>query len=208
MINNNVNIFIHVATLNNYMSILEDFLDRIQKSGLGAIANIHICVAGNDIELPNHPVYHNGRLEQFEFPTLNRLSVLAKKQPDSKILYIHTKGVSTPDNPCIDDWRNYMAHFVINKFQDCLSALENFDTCGVDLRDRPALHYSGNFWWANANHINSLPEFKDMPLILTERHKAEFWICSRPGKHKSLWDSGINQFGRHLHRYPPERYIK
>lgn len=98
-----------------------------------------------------------------------------------------------------------MTYFLIEQYHKCLESLKNNDTCGVDLRNDPAKHYSGNFWWATAKHINTLPEFKDMPIILSERHKAEFWICSN-GKNDNLWDCGINQFERHLHEYPEEKY--
>jgi hypothetical protein len=92
--------------------------------------------------------------------------------------------------------------------------LETNDTVGVDLRDYPTLHYSGNFWWANALYINTLPEpyvfnnLEQYPNPLHSlRHNQEFWICYHKDKlHKSQWDCGINCYERHLHRYNPELY--
>jgi len=115
------------------------------------------------------------------------------------------KGISDPNNLCLIDWRNYMLYFLVEKYKICLDILKTYDTCGVDLRLDPVEHYSGNFWWSTANHINNLPEFKDMNIILSERHKAEFWICSN-GKHNNLWNCGINQMERHLHRYLENEY--
>jgi hypothetical protein len=51
-----------------------------------------------------------------------------------------------------------MLYFNIIKWRDCLNALIEYDTCGVDLRSEPVLHYSGNFWWSKASNINSLPK--------------------------------------------------
>lgn len=36
--------------------------------------------------------------------------------------------------------------------------------CGVDLVRQPELHFSGNFWWARADRIASLPEPNELPI--------------------------------------------
>lgn len=204
-------IFIHVATINNYNNILQEFIQRIIVSKLiDYVQQIFICISGNDVKLNLPPKFtiisNNCDINKFEFPTLEKIKSFTNKNPNSNVLYLHTKGVSDPENLAIIDWRNYMSYFVINKFQDCLKALENNFTCGVDLRLDPCLHYSGNFWWSKGSHINNLSNFEDMPIILSERHKAEFWICSTGLNHYCLWDSGINQYERHLHRYSAEKY--
>ena len=117
-------------------------------------------------------------------------------------------------NPCIEDQIQYMLHFLIIKWEKCVNALLECETCGVDLRAAPALHYSGNFWWSTANNIISLPppiQFNNLnryPNQLNSlRHNQEFWVCyNKKNKHGSLWDCGINVYERHLHRYPPSLY--
>ena len=115
------------------------------------------------------------------------------------ILYLHTKGVTTPDNLCIDDWRQYMTYFNVNQYQKCFDMLDEYDSCGVDLVSEPATHYSGNFWWANSSYIKQLPtideiKFPKIPPILSIRHNCEFWIGMGNGKLKSLWNSYINVY--------------
>jgi hypothetical protein len=108
-----------------------------------------------------------------------------------------------------------MLYFLISKWEKCINNLLECDTCGVDLRNEPTLHYSGNFWWSTSNNIISLPNpisFSNLnrypnPLN-SARHNQEFWICyNRNKKHISMWDCGINVYERHLHRYPKELYI-
>ena len=100
-----------------------------------------------------------------------------------------------------------MLYFNLKNISNIKKLLIKNDTCGVDLVNDPTTHYSGNFWWSTAEHINSLPSPKDIEVVISERHKCEFWICSKNGgKYSSLHDSGINVYQRHLNRYPKEKY--
>lgn len=204
-------IFFHIATINHYQKIVDEIINLIIDSGLiNDVDKINIGIVGNGfVDLPiNNKInilYQDSNLELFEFKTLNLLKGFARENESYNILYIHTKGTNSDTKP-INDWRKYMLYFLVEKYNECFKILENFDTCGVDLRKNPTLHYSGNFWWANSNHIKNLPEFKDMGVILSERHKAEFWICLF-GKHYSMWDCGIDVYQRHLFEYPKNKYV-
>lgn len=202
-------IFIHVAAINNYTEVLDELKNKINLELINYIQAVQICISGNSV-LKSDGKYvvnmNNTSSHSFEFPTLEKIKSYCKTNPNVNVLYLHSKGITDPNNECINDWRKYMTYFLVEKFDKCLDALNDYDTCGVDLRQHPALHYSGNFWWAKASHINTLPQFHEMPVILSERHKAEFWICSKSDKHLSLWDSQIDQFKRHLCRYPEEMY--
>jgi len=200
--------FVHIATINNYGAVLGDIVSKINAGLIHHVDRVFLCYVGRPATTNYGGKYENLHLSSslgaFEFPTLNHLRSFCATN-DCNVLYLHTKGVSTPNNKCIEDWRDYMLYFTAERFADCLEALKDHETCGVDLRDSPVPHYSGNFWWATSKHINTLLPFDQMPTVLTERHKAEFWVCSS-GKHKSLWDCGIKQNERHLHRYTKERY--
>jgi hypothetical protein len=190
-------------------------MDSIRDSGLYGLANgVHLGVVGSG-PIDNHDakvmVSRHGNVKAGEFFTLSLLQKHCAKDPEGLVMYVHTKGVTTPNNKCIEDWRNYMAYFNICRFKRCVKSLEAFDTCGVDWTLRPAPHYSGNYWWARAAHINRLPLVSDIqkpayPRALTIRHNAEFWIGMHKANHDELWNSGIGVFQRHLHRYSPEEY--
>mgnify|MGYP000533312832 FL=1 len=51
-------------------------------------------------------------------------------------------------------------------------------------------------------------KFPKIPPILSIRHNCEFWIVMGNGKLKSLWNSYINVYERHLHRYDTMEYKK
>jgi hypothetical protein len=63
--------------------------------------------------------------------------------------YMHAGGVS--EERC----RN--RDFVVERWQECVAALDHHDVCGVDWQLGPAPHFSGNFWWARPRYLSSLP---------------------------------------------------
>tara|TARA_E500000318_G_scaffold110234_2_gene125134 strand:+ start:215 stop:844 length:630 start_codon:yes stop_codon:yes gene_type:complete len=199
--------FIHIATIGNYQSIVDEIFSYIPNNGFD---DILVNIAGSgDIKLPSNTKILGQRsdLNDFEFSTLNYIKDYCKNNKESNICYLHTKGASTGNNICIDEWRQYMLYFNLKNISNIKKLLIKNDTCGVDLVNDPTTHYSGNFWWSTAEHINSLPSPKDIEVVISERHKCEFWICSKNGgKYSSLHDSGINVYQRHLNRYPKEKY--
>lgn len=171
----------------------------------------------HEIPICRHPklvINHaSSNVEEYELPTLARLFEHCVAHPDERILYLHTKGVGKEVNPCIEDWVQYMLYFLVEKHKDVILKLDTHTTVGVDLRQEPVLHYSGNFWWANASFITTLPHPIEFNCLITYpnplqslRHNQEFWICHNTDDHYSLWDCGINCYERHVHRYSREMY--
>jgi hypothetical protein len=212
-------IYFHIATIGKYQEIFDEIYSQIVKSNLiNEVEIINLCIVGGgklEVSLNEKiKIYRDLYVETGEFFTLNLIKQFSEStEQNFKILYIHTKGVTTPDNLCIDDWRQYMTYFNVNQYRKCFDMLDEYDSCGVDLVSEPALHYSGNFWWANSSYIKRLPtineiKFPKIPPILSIRHNCEFWIGMGDGKLKSLWNSNINVYERHLHKYNTEEYKK
>lgn len=209
-------IFFHVATIGNWSDIYNELFDKITKSGLYKnVEKIYIGLVGN---LNQDVSFWNKKIEciywaddsNYEFLTLDKLIQFCKNNVNDKVLYIHTKGVSAPPEhkEAIDDWRKYMSYFLIENYELCLNKLEEYDICGVDWVEQPAKHFSGNFWWANASYINSLPkDWADKNNIIDRRHNCEFMIgMNNDVKSCSLHNSNINVYERHLHKYKKEQY--
>lgn len=126
------------------------------------------------------------------------------------ILYLHTKGVSwigrDPTYTYIKDWKNLMLYFNVEKWKDCINALnDNFETVGVNWNTEHSYpHYSGNFWWAKASYIKKLPKLKRPKLINYKsqfglgpsncRLDAEFWLGLENPKFKCLHYSNVNHY--------------
>jgi hypothetical protein len=64
--------------------------------------------------------------------------------------------------------------------------------------NRPCLHFSGNFWWANTKHIKTLDT-----AMLKGKMDAEWWVLSNNPNSHSLFNSNKDHF---INRFPPEQY--
>ena len=211
-------VFIHSANLMGAEDRLAQYISLIHESQfINFVDKIYIVNIGEDLVLKANlekvEVINSGQnLEVNEQYTLVYMYKWAKEHQDYNILYLHTKGVGKDKIDAIEDWVSYMCYFLISKFDSCLRALETHVTVGVDLREAPMLHYSGNFWWARASHMTTLPNPENLlewknPLN-SPRHNQEFWICrdTNPQNHACLHDCGISCYERHIHRYPRNMY--
>ena len=215
MVNNPVDIFIHICTVNCWQYVVLDQFKRLLRSGLFDKARSINCVLAGSDSLPWYVPYNvieRVDPKRYEWPTLCNIKKFAEKNPDSLILYLHTKGVtnkgylekSVPDFrfKCKQDWRKMMEYFLIERYDLALSILEKADTCGVCLRGgnlkrhgkaawrfRKPLYY-GNFWWARASHILKLPITKE---LLIDRLAAERWIgMGDDSIMAEMWESKMN----------------
>jgi hypothetical protein len=139
----------------------------------------------------------------FELPTLRLMHDFSLNSPNTKILYLHTKGISyAKSDPRYEnglDWINYMLHFLCTKSDDCLRLLDYNDAAGCNFSEAPKAHFSGNFWWATSKYLKTLDTG-----LLTDKMSAEWWVLSKPDVKKSvLWQSGKNHFQE---RYAEEEY--
>ena len=135
-------------------------------------------------------------LNKYECITLRKLHAFSKENPDYKIFYLHSKGVSydkslTHKNACIKQWIQMMLYCLVDHSKQCIELLDYYDTIGINYCDHFFItymydtelnyysppHYSGNFWWANTNYIQNL----DVE-ILQRKYDAEFWLLSSQPK--------------------------
>lgn len=204
-------IYIHVCCVNNWAQVFESILFKIRDSGLyKRIDKIRCCVLGYPLEhvhLFRDPkievLQTNPNTDLFEPFTLNRLYADARdaKEP-FRVLYLHTKGVRYSGmNPNVIDWVNYLCYFNIYHYSLCMEILDaGFSTVGVNLQNQPALHYSGNFWWATSTHIANVG-----PCIFKEYLSPEVWITEKIlGKHACIAQSNVDHY---KDPYPPEKYV-
>jgi len=94
---------------------------------------------------------------RYEAHTLTLLQQYCKINPDHKVLYIHTKGISRPftdkdmfpsnnNKPWTYNWRNCMQWFSVMNYTSCLKDLDTHDIVGTKWIQGPSPpHYSGNF---------------------------------------------------------------
>lgn len=213
--------FIHSCNLENVGTYrLEYLIKTMQYTGC---ENIFDKIYINNIGLPVENMYgekyevtncsENSQL--FENPTINLMNDFSKANPDSYILYLHTKGIRySREDVKENSWINYMLYFLVEDYKNCISLLDQeYDTLGCDYSmdlDQtlflgcspypPPPHYSGNFWWANSNYLKNLPK---LCIKNPERNAPEFWLFKNKPNFYNLHSSNVN----HYHTaYPREMY--
>lgn len=194
---NKIAIFYHIGQLNHWREVYNDQINLLHQSGLYEVADFIYCGINGDEKLPepvpSKLIVNYNRDKVLEANTLEAMWNFARINPDFRILYIHTKGVTRIDalKEVADKWRKYMEYFVVSQWKRCIDELQNYDTVGVQLRDKAtywpdgkkividANYYDGNFWWVNASYIKTLDTkylyTNDTPWL---RGKSELWIGS------------------------------
>jgi hypothetical protein len=200
-------IFYHIAQIGLGAFIYQQQVHRLYASGLIKEADyIHFGVNGDNelFNVPDKATIKTNQNWKEETETLMSLRDFCKDNPDYKVLYFHTKGVSK-NNLQTSAWRLYMEYYVIDKWKECVSMLDEYDCCGTDYYPtgktiwsdgsvsepkEGTTFFAGNFWWANASHINKLD---NKYLESDYRLDRELWIGSIPEcKGKCLHYSRIN----------------
>jgi len=213
-------IFYH--TFQNEISafIYQQQINRLFVSGLMKEADyFHIGVNGNQemFYVPSKAkvVYNQNWKEETE--TMIALKDFAYENPDYKILYFHMKGASK-GTLVANSWRLMMEHFVIDRWKECVEYLNDYDCVGANLNPvgvtlwpngeithpvEGTYNFTGNFWWANAKHIQTL----DHKFLCSDyRIDRELWIGSNPNSNpKSIYQPGI--FDSYTHFYKEDDYV-
>jgi len=124
-------------------------------------------VHGN--EKKRKELWKDATLSEGECATFNVMQEFcAKKKAAGKrtfVLYFHSKGgccvrdlnsAKSPKPVPVASWREGMNTFAIEFPSICLRALLNGHlACGMEYQDA---HFSGNFFWADCDHVASLPK--------------------------------------------------
>ncbi len=153
-------------------------------------------------------IFYSENIKLHEYPGIEMVTKISNKNPNDKILYFHSKGI-TRENAA-NDWVAYLEYFNINNYKLALDLLDKGnDAVSVEYLKNPKPHFSGNFWWANCNYINKLK----LPNENSKRHEFEFFIgnCNKfkfISLHQSIddsqWFKGFNAKERGI--YTLENY--
>lgn len=180
---NKIFIFYHLYCVNHSYELFLNTLNRIIDSGLyQKTSNIYGNLVGdkkedilkllsNKFKQDKKIIFTKSLDATGEGCTLDLMHKHSQNNPNSKILYIHSKGASYDDerkktNPlCTTEfakqWTNRMHEYLIDNHEICLQNLNKKETDGIDFQEKPLPHYSGNFWWANSNYIKTLKSYID-----------------------------------------------
>ena len=210
-----IHIYFHICMIGAWRQVVSNLLKTCSVSGvLDKCTRCHLVVLGStdDFSILKRMIvpypkckfrFFGHYIARYERTALGIMhSDAVTSLANFKVLYLHSKGVSRPltvENRGIADWVQFMTYFLLHRNDICIRVLDKVDVCGVSLQQEPSIHLSGNFWWANSNHVRTLeseigPEYID----------PEMWICKNHATVVTLAQSNVN----HYHtRYSSVQYV-
>ena len=199
-IRDQIKVFYHVACMGNWQQVFYEQLQQLRKNGF---LNLNLTVLGSRQELATlreinaefrmnvNILFSSCQLSHFERPALLAIEKYAKEN-NGYVLYLHTKGVSSPGDETKIKWRRLMMRELVEKWESCMLQLLAYDIIGVNWREMPPVsHYCGNFWYASTRYLRKLanfdpyyqnPLFQIWDEINHKRLGCEFWIGSAAQK--------------------------
>lgn len=186
---NNV-IFYHIYAINHWKKIVYEQIGLIVNSGLyDNVDRIFCGIVGKEQTLifvqkfikrvlkhygvTNKFVFKSSTENSFEYLTLKMLQDYAKLN-DSKVLYLHTKGVTATIGTCDykfkKSWRKCMEHFCITRWARCVKYINIFDVCGAFYRES---RFRRTIAQCSIGRKDVLKWMNDKPIF------ARLYICNR-----------------------------
>lgn len=185
-----IGVVYHNYLFGNWKNVISEQLLRLKQSGLYDKADIIWATVNlnglteedylneikdyDKIQVDFH--VNNGA----EYPGIKKVKELGDTYDDIKILYFHTKGVTNDylegqkREKCDEkirnvlSWRECLEYFVIDKWEECVTKLDEYDNVGVTCNGG---WYWGNFWWSQSKHIK-----KCKPVDYWGRWDYEAWL--------------------------------
>jgi hypothetical protein len=222
--NNNI-CFIHSCSINYDTSKLDYLIDYINNNDiLDKLDLLIINNIGTDIPYDKYNsinsinsinynkikiINYSSDIHLYEICTIKLLhkfsNIMDSINKDVKVLYLHTKGSTCPNNKCVSDWINLMLYFMVSQHDKCIDLLDHYDSIGINyignnIEGTIKPHWSGNFWWSKTSWIKNLDNNN-----LVSRHDPEWFILSNENVNKyEMYNSNTNHY---VSEYPADLYI-
>lgn len=188
-------VVLHCFTVNNWEVKFIEQLSRIKAAGLYDIAQqVYVFITDPSGILEDRVkeillTYPGTKLDYSTvnygegFKALCKVDEIGKSTEDSKILYLHTKGVFNKYKNFktleidelkakgIDTWVEMLEYFLIDKWEECVNRLDDYDNVGVSCNSN---WWWGNFWWTTSKHLKNNIPFKTY--YKGSRWRSESWL--------------------------------
>ena len=178
--------FYHIYADGAWREPVEEHLEALQKSGLGAQDNFSLSVGlvGSEENIAAVRQFLSSHSDKWREIAASRegweqvtLSVLARESHDLQglVFYAHTKGASTPSR-FNTAWRQRMTYHMVTCWRQALQSLETHHAYGCHwMQLEGGWLFGGNFWWTRMSYLRLLP-----PPAIHSRWAAEGWVGLLP----------------------------
>ena len=200
-------IYYHCFCINDYEDRVLRTFEKIKRSGLlDQIDRIKlVCVGKPSQQIMDLPKVETILCRSNCIHEAITLNYMYHSNIYENVLYLHSKGVTRLGDKNINSWIDYMEYFCIERYQDRLRELQQYDATGVNIQYHyeftTSLLYSGNFWWSKSSYLKTLPS-----IIGPSYNDPEFWIINQTTKWYCVFRSGLEGMGHYTSRYLPHHY--
>jgi hypothetical protein len=183
--------------------------DNINEIRCGVLNNESQLIPSDIFYDPKIKIIYIGHSSEYERPTLLHMRHHSTIDVhDTKYLYIHTKGLrwfGTDKEDNVVDWIKLLIYWNIEKWQNAILKLDNYDTYGCNYypsNEFNPSHYSGNFFWVKNQYLQCLdvtigPGYND----------PEFWLFTKDPNFYNSYSSGLEGMGHYNEPFPETNYI-
>ena len=180
--------YFHVCQCGEWRRSFDLIMDEVRKHELydntseiriGIVSDSGEVNLDNDVwKDPKFKIVYIGNNTEYERPTLRHMKSQSHiDPPNTRYYYLHTKGIkhfNTPREEPIIHWIRDMLYWNIERWRDAIEKLKSHSTYGCNYN---SIHYSGNFWWATSDQIQTLSD--DIPDYYTG---PEDWVLTNKGE--------------------------
>lgn len=156
-----------ICCINNYLEIVEEQLDILQKGLLGVTTKLIIFITNYNNSCKNLDIllkkYKTKKFILVKSPdnlyekfAINNYKNYINSTKEYYLYYFHTKGVSRINDPYFSNIRKILNFYTLEKFKINIKLLKKYDSIGCSLSLYPKKHFSGNFWWSKSSYIKLL----------------------------------------------------
>jgi len=151
-----------ICCLENYYNIVQEQINKLVLDGLYEITdNIYCFICNyNDIILNILNKYDKIIVISTPANLYEKFAINNFKKYISDeyyLYYFHSKSVSRKEK-CYNDWRILCDYFTLTKWRLSIELLNYYDCVGINMKQFPKMHYSGNYWWSKSEHLNKLTD--------------------------------------------------
>ena len=204
--------YFHICQKGDWKKSFDMIFNYVKNYGLyDATSEIRLGIVSDDGNIIEDYRLHNSKFKRifegnsslYERPTLLHMRNSCDSDGhDTVYWYLHTKGLrhfGTPKESYVIDWIKLMLYWNIQKWRNALDVLNSHNTYGINILGM--VFYSGNFWWARAEHVSHLPT------QIEDYYTApEDWILRKKDGVFEAFSSGIQGEGHYNMNYPEQNY--
>jgi hypothetical protein len=179
------------------IALMREQMNLLNLSGLlAASKEFTVCVNGDSenqtaarILAPKKASFiDHGKESKGLLRTMNALREWAMNHPDWLVCFWHIKGVTHPHDALCAAWRGCMERAVIQNWRQCVADLTaGFESVGAHWLAKERYgsmvtfpFWGGQFFWARASFLATLPELPNNPTCREDWFKSENWIGMGP----------------------------